>query len=33
MQLRDPELLRQGAFIDGAWVEGAATFAVADPAS
>ncbi len=33
MQLRDPELLRQSAFIDGAWVRGATTFEVADPAS
>ena len=33
MQLHNPDLLRQQAFIDGAWVAGAATFAVTDPAS
>ena len=33
MQLHTPDLLRQQAFIDGAWVAGAATFAVTDPAS
>ena len=33
MQLHDPGLLRQQAFIDGAWVAGTTTFEVADPAS
>jgi len=33
MQLRDPGLLRDQAHIAGAWCGGAATFAVADPAS
>jgi succinate-semialdehyde dehydrogenase/glutarate-semialdehyde dehydrogenase len=33
MQLRDPKLLRDQAYIDGAWLATAATFPVADPAS
>jgi succinate-semialdehyde dehydrogenase/glutarate-semialdehyde dehydrogenase len=33
MQLRDPGLLRDQAYIDGAWFSAAATFPVADPAS
>ncbi len=33
MQLHDPDLLRQHAFIDGAWVAGTTTFSITDPAS
>jgi succinate-semialdehyde dehydrogenase / glutarate-semialdehyde dehydrogenase len=33
MQLRDPRLLRDQAYIDGAWLGAATTFPVADPAS
>jgi len=33
MQLRDPQLLRSQALIDGAWVTGATTFPVTNPAS
>jgi succinate-semialdehyde dehydrogenase/glutarate-semialdehyde dehydrogenase len=33
MQLRDPGLLRDQAYIAGAWCGGAATFPVADPAT
>jgi succinate-semialdehyde dehydrogenase/glutarate-semialdehyde dehydrogenase len=33
MQLRDPRLLRDQAYIAGAWCKGATTFPVADPAS
>jgi succinate-semialdehyde dehydrogenase/glutarate-semialdehyde dehydrogenase len=33
MQLRDPQLLRDQAYIDGAWVDATTTFPVSDPAS
>ncbi len=33
MQLRDPRLLRDQAFVDGAWLAAATRFAVVDPAS
>jgi succinate-semialdehyde dehydrogenase/glutarate-semialdehyde dehydrogenase len=33
MQLRDPQLLRSQALIDGAWVAGATTFPIKNPAS
>ncbi|MBI4997405.1 MAG: NAD-dependent succinate-semialdehyde dehydrogenase [Rhodocyclales bacterium] len=33
MQLRDPKLLRDQAYVDGAWLGTATTFPVADPAS
>ena len=33
MQLRDPDLLRSQAFIDGAWIGAAVTFSVKDPAT
>ena len=33
LQLKDPSLLKSAAYIGGAWVEGADTFAVKDPAT
>ncbi len=33
MQLRNPDLLRDRAFVDGEWIGGDTTFPVADPAS
>ena len=33
LQLKDPTLLKNAGYINGAWVEGDGTFAVTDPAT